>query len=91
MNDARLSRPILPGEIIEAEVGYGTVAQDKRETFLPQAVVAAEADFDRIFDAGVQDILDTFAQAGIDERTAKWEAAYGDQTVIPGNTYNYGD
>jgi putative aldouronate transport system substrate-binding protein len=90
MNDARLSRPVVLG-FVEAEEGFGAVLQDKRETFLPAAVVAAEADFDRIFDAGVQDVLDSFGQASIDERTEKWEAAYGDATVLDGYTYFYED
>ena len=59
---------------IVAEEGVGTSLTEKRDTFLCQAVVAAEADFDAIYDAGMEDYLSSGGQDIIDERAEKLAA-----------------
>ena len=56
---------------ISAEEGVGTSLTEKRDTFLCQAVVAAEADFDAVYDAGMEDYLASGGQDIIDERAEK--------------------
>ena len=56
---------------ISAEEGVGTSLTEKRDTFLCQAVVASEADFDAIYDAGMADYLASGGQDIIDERAEK--------------------
>ena len=58
---------------IKAEAGMGPVLTEKRDTFLTQAVAAPEADFDKVFDGGMNDYLSSGGQAIIDERAAAWE------------------
>jgi putative aldouronate transport system substrate-binding protein len=48
---------------------YAADLQTKSEDLLAQAIVATPANFDRIWDAGIQDWLRSGAQAIIDERT----------------------
>ena len=59
---------------ILAEEGVGTSLTEKRDTFLCQAVVASEADFDAIYDAGMADYLASGGQDIIDERAEKLAA-----------------
>ena len=59
---------------ITAEEGVGTSLTEKRDTFLCQAVVASEADFDAIYDAGMADYLASGGQDIIDERAEKLAA-----------------
>ena len=68
---------------IKSEVGISTALSAKRDTLLAQAIVAPTADFDKMFDAGMQDYLNSGGQAIIDERKAAWEAIYGDATDLP--------
>jgi putative aldouronate transport system substrate-binding protein len=49
---------------------YGAELRDKADALLSQAIVATPANFDRIWDAGVQDWMQSGAQAVIDERIA---------------------
>lgn len=58
---------------IAAEAGMGPVLTEKRDTFLTQAVVAPAADFDKVYDGGMNDYLSSGGQAIIDERTAAWD------------------
>lgn len=58
---------------IVAEVGIGAALNEKRDTFLTQAVVAPADNFDKVFDGGFNDYLSSGGQAIIDERTAAWE------------------
>ena len=59
---------------IASEEGIGTSLTEKRDTFLCQAVVASEADFDAIYDAGMADYLASGGQDIIDERAEKLAA-----------------
>lgn len=59
---------------IESEEGVGTSLTEKRDAFLCQAVVASEADFDKIYDAGMNDYLASGGQDIIDERAEKLAA-----------------
>lgn len=56
---------------IEAEEGVGTALNEKRDAFLCQAIVAPEAEFDAVYDAGMADYLASGGQAIIDERAEK--------------------
>jgi len=67
---------------IEAEQGMDTVLKEKRDNLLAQAVVASPDKFDSVWDAGMRDYLNSGGQAIIDERTAAWEAAYGDKVML---------
>ncbi len=80
--DARVGKNVNVGKI-EAEQGMGTSLTDKRNTFLDQAVVAAADQFDQVFDAGLNDYLNSGGQAIIDERKAAWEKYFGDSTSLP--------
>jgi putative aldouronate transport system substrate-binding protein len=61
---------------IDSEEGMGAVETEKRNNMLTQSVVAKTKDFDKVFDAGLKDILDSGVQAIIDERTAKFKQYY---------------
>lgn len=63
---------------INSEEGIGTALTDKRDTFLCQAVVAPEADFDKIYDAGMEDYLASGGQDIINERAEKYAQYYGE-------------
>ncbi|MBN2222618.1 MAG: extracellular solute-binding protein [Vallitaleaceae bacterium] len=67
---------------IAAEDGMGAALSAKRDTLLVQAVVAPLDQFDAVYDAGYQDYLSSGGQAIIDERTAAWEAMYGDKVNL---------
>ena len=82
MNDAIYGRNVNVGEIT-SEAGMGPSLAEKRDVLLTQSLVADPADFDSVFDSGLQDYLNSGGQAIIDERTAKWEAAFGDATEQP--------
>lgn len=60
------------GEIV-SEAGMGPVLNEKRDTLLTQSVVAPAANFDKVFDGGLNDYLGSGGQAIVDERTAAWE------------------
>jgi len=69
-NEGRTVGHFNVGAIISEE-GVGTSLTEKRDTFLCQAVVASEADFDAIYDAGMEDYLASGGQDIIDERAEK--------------------
>ncbi|SCY22216.1 putative aldouronate transport system substrate-binding protein [Butyrivibrio hungatei] len=64
---------------IDAETGMGDPLNQKRDQILDQSIVAPVADFDKIFDQGMQEYLAAGGQAIIDERKAKWESIHGDK------------
>ncbi|MEW6565271.1 MAG: extracellular solute-binding protein [Spirochaetota bacterium] len=68
--DVRIIPAFKVGEI-KAEQGMGPALSEKRNTLLVKAVVAKTSDFDKVFDAGMQDYLRSGGQAIIDERKAK--------------------
>jgi len=74
-NEARYGKNYNVGQIY-AEEGMGAVLPEKRNNFLIQSVVAKPADFNSVFDRGLQDYLNTGGQAIIDERRVKYEQFY---------------
>ncbi|MBN2736170.1 MAG: extracellular solute-binding protein [Spirochaetales bacterium] len=75
-HDARISPNYNVG-IIKAEEGMEAALKEKRNTFLVQAVVAPVADFDKIYDSGMADYLQSGGQAIIDERTNLYKEFFG--------------
>lgn len=67
---------------ITAETNVGTSLTELRDATLCQSVVCSTDEFDTVYDSQYQAYLDAGGQAIIDERTEKWEAAYGDATDI---------
>ena len=69
---------------IQAETDYGSTVKSKQGEFLA-AVVSCDANqFDAVYDAGIQDILNSGAQEMIDEfRQAYKDGNY--RGVFPGN------
>ncbi len=65
------------GDIAAAE-GMSNVLSEKRKVVLSTAITASVADFDAVWDAGMADYLASGGQAIIDERMAKWIAAFGE-------------
>jgi len=51
---------------------YGSTLADKIDVLLAQAITATPANFDRIWDAGIQDLLNSGARAVMEEREAAW-------------------
>ncbi|MDR0464200.1 MAG: extracellular solute-binding protein [Treponema sp.] len=59
--------------IVQATVTqYSQVLQDKADALLSQAVIAPPAQFDRVFDTGYQDWLNSGAQEVFNERNRLW-------------------
>ena len=82
LNDAKYPTSIDLGTI-DAEVGIGdSLTAIQRSTF-DKSVAAAEADFDSVWDSGINDYLAAGGQAIIDERLEKWTEAYGSATMLP--------
>jgi putative aldouronate transport system substrate-binding protein len=75
-NQARYEKHFSCGEI-KAEAGMDAALKMKRDNLLSQAVTAKPADFDKIWDAGFKDYLNSGGQAIIDERAAAYEKYYG--------------
>lgn len=80
--DLRVGKNVNVGAIA-AEEGVGDTLSSKRDIVYDNAVVASEADFDKVWDDGIADYLASGGQAIIDERTEKWNAAFGDATQLP--------
>ena len=68
---------------IESEAGFGEALSSKRDQVYDKALSASVADFDKVWDEGMQDYLASGGQAIIDERKTAWEAAYGDAENLP--------
>ena len=49
-----------------------------------RAIAASVADFDAVYDAEMQQLLDRYGNASIAERTQIWQDLYGDATAMPG-------
>ncbi|MBR4724872.1 MAG: sugar ABC transporter substrate-binding protein, partial [Lachnospiraceae bacterium] len=82
LHDAKFPTSVDLGTV-DAEVGIGdSLTAIQRSTF-DKAVSASEADFDSVWESGIADYMAAGGQAIIDERKAKWEAAYGSATMIP--------
>ncbi len=67
---------------IVAENGMGEALRVKSEVAFDTAIVAKPADFDKVWDAAIEDYLSSGGQAIIDERIEKFEAKYGSATTI---------
>ena len=80
-NEGRIGKNVSVGEI-KSESGQGQALKEKRDAFLNQAVVVPVSEFDKVYDAGMDDYLKSGGQAIIDERKAAWEATYGDKVVL---------
>ena len=65
------------GEILSAS-GMTNALRDKRDTMLANAIRASVADFDAVYDAGWKEMMDSGAQAILNERTERWITYYGD-------------
>ena len=82
MTDSRAEKNVNVGAI-EAEDGMGTVLSEKRDIAYDTAVIAKEADFDKVWDAAIKDYLNAGGQSIMDERAQKWTATYGDAVNLP--------
>ncbi|MDR2397387.1 MAG: extracellular solute-binding protein [Spirochaetaceae bacterium] len=69
-----MSDPIIPVSL-SAAGAYTQTLIDKGNALLAQAITGKPADFDRVWEAGIQDWLDSGAQAIIDEREAKFPSS----------------
>jgi putative aldouronate transport system substrate-binding protein len=75
-NQSRITSNFNVGKI-NSEEGMGPAEQEKRNNLMVQAVVAKSGTFDKVWDAGYKDLLNSGVQAIIDERKAKYEAMFG--------------
>ncbi|MBR3825631.1 MAG: extracellular solute-binding protein [Lachnospiraceae bacterium] len=82
MTDARAEKNVNVGAI-EAEEGMGTVLSEKRDIVFDTSVIASPSDFDKVWDDGMKDYLSAGGQDIMDERTEKWNAAYGEAVNLP--------
>jgi putative aldouronate transport system substrate-binding protein len=71
--DSRIGASFKVGEI-KSEEGQGPAFKEKRDNLLVQAVVAKPADFAKVWDKGMKDILASGVQAIINERKEKLAA-----------------
>ena len=74
--DARIVETYHVGAI-DAEQEYGTRLPEFRDSLLNKAVTASEADFDAVYDQGMDDYLANGGQEIIDERAEKLAQYYG--------------
>ena len=70
-------RTINLGDIAAAE-GMSNVLSEKRKVVLNTAINASVENFDAVWDAGMADYMASGGQAILDERMAKWVAAFGE-------------
>lgn len=68
---------------IEAEAGVGDTLSAKRDQVYDNAVIAAEADFDKVWDELYSDYLSAGGQAIMDEREQKWGEYFGTSDMLP--------
>jgi putative aldouronate transport system substrate-binding protein len=81
-NQGYVPKSVNVGQIY-AEEGNGPALAEKRDIVLDNAIVAPASDFDRVWDEGMQDYLNSGGQAIIDERAEKWQQYYGDAEQLP--------
>ncbi len=82
MEGAELPKNVNVGAI-SAEEGIGTALDEKRDIAFDKSVVASVADFDAVWDDAMADYLSTGGQDIMDEREEKWNANFGDATMLP--------
>jgi putative aldouronate transport system substrate-binding protein len=68
---------------IEAETGMGEGLNAKRDQAWALSVTCSVDEFDAVWDQNMEEYLSAGGQAIIDERTAAWEATYGDADMLP--------
>ena len=68
---------------ITAEGGVGDTLSAKRDQVYDNAVIAAEADFDKVWDEYYSDYLNAGGQAIMDERAAKWDQYFPGTDMLP--------
>ncbi|MGQ9779286.1 MAG: ABC transporter permease subunit, partial [Bacillota bacterium] len=74
--DGRTIKHYNCGEI-KSEAGMDAALKQKRDNLLIQAIVCKPEEFDKVWDKGFQDYLNSGGQAIINERREKWEKYYG--------------
>ncbi len=72
----RIAKHFNVGQI-EAEQDVGSSLNEKRNAFLTNAIVASVADFDKVFDDGMEDYMISGGEDIINERIAKLQEVYG--------------
>lgn len=82
MNDSIMPAAVNVGTI-EAEAGVGNALSEKRDVVFDSAIVASTADFDKVWDAGMEEYLAAGGQDIKDERKEKWEATFGTADMLP--------
>jgi len=82
LNDAITVKNVNVGAIASEE-GMGTALGDKRDIGFDKAVIAAPADFDKVWDENMSDYLKAGGQKIMDERKEKWEATFGSSDMLP--------
>jgi len=77
-------RENLAGNIatISAEQGISNLTDMGNAVFV-RAIAASVADFDAVFDAEMNELLERYGNAVIAERMAAWESVYGDAVMLP--------
>ncbi len=80
--DIRKEKCVNVGEI-SSESGVGEALNAKRTEVYDNAVVASEAEFDKVWDDGMADYMGAGGQDIKDERTSKWQEVYGDTDTVP--------
>lgn len=71
MKDALVfNNKVIP---FESEAQFSTTLGDKRKEILANAITTSEANFDKVFDAGIQEWLSMGGQQCVNERQAYWD------------------
>lgn len=80
--DAKMPKSPSVGTI-ESEAEVGTPLGDLRDAAFDKAVICATADFDAVWEQGMNEYLAAGGQEIMDEREAAWNTAYGTATMLP--------
>jgi putative aldouronate transport system substrate-binding protein len=81
-NDGRVGKNVNVGMIL-AEDGLSNTLKDRMEALWAQSIAASPADFDKVYDAALDNIMTNIGNASIAERTEKWAQFYGDIDWLP--------
>lgn len=74
IKDAQVVNPlVIP---FESEAQYAANLQEKRKEILAMAITASEANFDAVYDAGIQEWLAAGGQQCLDDRQAYWDSTH---------------
>ena len=79
--DLRIGKNVNVGAI-EAEQGVGDTLSAKRDQLYDNAVVAATADFDKVWDEYMKDYMSAGGEAIKAEREQKWKQFFGDSDSL---------